>query len=67
MEFGLPGAHERERIFRAHLLKYMRPPSAGYFSKEATAVEMEGIDEAVLREVAEVGAHPGLQTNLLTN
>eukprot|EP00976_Prorocentrum_cordatum_P105839 1194338-Prorocentrum_minimum.AAC.5 len=53
MEFGLPGAHERERIFRAHLLKYMRPPSAGYFSKEATAVEMEGIDEAVLREVAE--------------
>jgi len=53
MEFGLPGVHERERIFRAHLYKYLTPPtSGGMFSKAQDPVAMEGIDEGVLNEVA---------------
>mmetsp|Transcript_16518 Transcript_16518/g.22831 ORF Transcript_16518/g.22831 Transcript_16518/m.22831 type:complete len:586 (-) Transcript_16518:251-2008(-) len=54
LEFALPGPEERMRIFKHHLLKYLQPPSAGFFSSQPTKVEMEGIDDDVLSEVADL-------------
>mmetsp|Transcript_9857 Transcript_9857/g.18579 ORF Transcript_9857/g.18579 Transcript_9857/m.18579 type:complete len:583 (-) Transcript_9857:273-2021(-) len=48
MEFGLPGPDERNRIFRAHLGKYLNPNPEGMFAAKPTPVEIpEGMEESI--------------------
>jgi ATPase family AAA domain-containing protein 3A/B len=43
LEFGLPGAAERQRIFSQHLSMYLRPPASGLFGAKGTEVRPEGV------------------------